>query len=144
MKPPIKISITDFQEFAGDKAFLTKQSFVNMMREQMNNYAQSRLSSKSEFWNDSPFAFNSIGPLKYLLLDLFRMKQQMDQAAADVTSTTSKQPATASSGPKDWTKAATSGSGPVGIGNRHGDLCDRGARAAAGLRGGRGGHGPAD
>ena len=113
IKPPIRISKADFVVFAKDKPFLDRQGFVNMMREQMHTYIQSRLSSKSEFWNDSPFAFNSIGPLKYLLLDLFKMKQQMDQAAANVSSTTPKQPISARIEPRgaaNRDSSATSGS----------------------------------
>jgi hypothetical protein len=57
------------------------------MREQLYVYIQSRLSSKSEFWSDSPYDFNTIGPLKYLMMELIRTKQRTEQPAADVAST---------------------------------------------------------
>jgi hypothetical protein len=88
IKPTIRIAKSDFKIFAKDKARLTRETFVSMMREQLYAYIQSRLSSKSEFWNDAPYEFNSIGPLKYLMMELIRTKQQTEQPAADVASTT--------------------------------------------------------
>jgi hypothetical protein len=112
IKPKIRIAKSDFKIFAKKKAFLNRETFVSMMREQLYTYIQSRLSSKSEFWSDSPHEFNSIGPLKYLMMELIRTKQRTEQpAAAAVASTTlHKQPTSVNSGAGLTLSAAACGS----------------------------------
>jgi hypothetical protein len=78
-KPAIRISKSDFILFAKNEYRLEKKDFVNRMREQLEFYIQSRLSSTSEFWCDTLYDYNTIGPLKYLLVETFKMRQQMQQ-----------------------------------------------------------------
>jgi hypothetical protein len=77
--PAIRVSQSDFMVFSKDKTTLKMQDFVDRMRDQLESYVQSRLSSTSEFWRDEPYDYNTVGPLKHLLLEQFKMRDQIQQ-----------------------------------------------------------------
>ena len=78
-KPAIRISKSDFMIIAKNKHTLNKQDFVDRMRDQLEAYIQSRLSSTSEFWRDEPHDYNTTGPLKYVLMEQLKMRRQLQQ-----------------------------------------------------------------
>ena len=80
--PAIKISQLDFDVLAGNKKILERDDFVNVMRDQLEMYILARLSSTSEFWDENPQKFNSIGPLKHLLVHQISMRKHIQQIIA--------------------------------------------------------------
>jgi hypothetical protein len=77
--PAIRISKSDFQIFSKGKTTLEKQDFIDRMRDQLESYVRSRLSSTSEFWRDEPYDYNTAGPLKHLLMEQYKMRHQIQQ-----------------------------------------------------------------
>ena len=51
--------------------------FERMMRKQLKHYAQSRLSSMSEFWTITDKDFTTIGTLKHILMEQINIKDHL-------------------------------------------------------------------
>jgi hypothetical protein len=54
------------------------EEFEVVMREQILNYTQSRLSATSEFWNVSDQDFTELGTLKQLLMEQLSIKKELE------------------------------------------------------------------
>ncbi len=76
-RPTIRISKSDFQQIAKKKKRLQRKDFVKVMHEQLEAYIQSRLSSTSEYWIDSPQHYTTIGTLKHILMEQISNRQQL-------------------------------------------------------------------
>ena len=60
------------------------EEFEMVMREQMLNYTQSRLSATSEFWNVSDQDFTELGTLKQLLMEQISIKKEQEASTRNL------------------------------------------------------------
>jgi len=88
--PRIFISDSDFIAMTKNGALcnanghLGPQEFENVMREQILNYTQSRMSAASEFWSVSDQDFTELGTLKQILMEQLWIKQQQENTRLEL------------------------------------------------------------
>ena len=88
--PRIFISDSDFIAITNNGALcninghLGALEFENVMREQILNYTQSRMSAASEFWSVSDQDFTELGTLKQILVEQLCIKKQQEKTMLEL------------------------------------------------------------
>ena len=77
----INLSDLDYDGYAQEMGLtdgkMKLDDFERMMRKQLKHYAQSRLSSMSEFWTITDKDFTTIGTLKHILMEQINIKDHL-------------------------------------------------------------------
>jgi hypothetical protein len=78
------IAMTKNGALCNAKGQLGPKEFEILMREQILNYTQSRMSAASEFWSVSDQDFTELGTLKQILMEQLSFKREQEQTRQDL------------------------------------------------------------